>query len=59
MMFMTCSVELLMVFIGLKISSISTYIMYGFRKSQPGKLRVVHQILAALAPLPPPSSSMA
>jgi NADH-quinone oxidoreductase subunit N len=36
MMFMTCSVELLMVFIGLEISSISTYIMAGFRKSQPG-----------------------
>jgi len=32
MMFMTCSVELLMVFIGLEISSISTYIMAGFRK---------------------------
>jgi len=35
MMFMTCSVDLLMVFIGLEISSISTYIMAGFRKSQP------------------------
>jgi NADH-quinone oxidoreductase subunit N len=34
MMFMTCSVELLMVFIGLEISSISTYIMAGFRKTQ-------------------------
>jgi NADH-quinone oxidoreductase subunit N len=34
MMFMTCSVDLLMVFIGLEISSISTYIMAGFRKSQ-------------------------
>src|SRR6202008_1297403 len=34
MMFMTCSVELLMVFIGLEISSISTYIMAGFHKSQ-------------------------
>src|SRR5690242_13417488 len=34
MMLMTCSVELLMVFIGLEISSISTYIMAGFRKSQ-------------------------
>ena len=34
MMFMTSSVELLMVFIGLEISSISTYIMAGFRKSQ-------------------------
>jgi NADH-quinone oxidoreductase subunit N len=33
MMFMTSSVELLMVFIGLEISSISTYIMAGFRKS--------------------------
>ena len=33
MMLMTCSVELLMVFIGLEISSISTYIMAGFRKS--------------------------
>jgi NADH-quinone oxidoreductase subunit N len=34
MMFMTCSTELLMVFIGLEISSISTYIMAGFRKGQ-------------------------
>ena len=34
MMFMTCSVELLMVFIGLEISSISTYIMAGMRKGQ-------------------------
>jgi NADH-quinone oxidoreductase subunit N len=36
MMFMTCSVELLMVFIGLEISSISTYIMAGFRKGTTG-----------------------
>src|SRR5215469_5074160 len=34
MMLMTASVELLMVFIGLEISSISTYIMCGFRKGQ-------------------------
>ena len=34
MMLMTCSVELLMVFIGLEISSIATYIMAGFRKGQ-------------------------
>jgi NADH-quinone oxidoreductase subunit N len=34
MMLMSCSTELLMVFIGLEISSISTYIMAGFRKSQ-------------------------
>jgi NADH-quinone oxidoreductase subunit N len=34
MMFMTCSVELLMVFIGLEISSISTYILAGFRKGR-------------------------
>jgi NADH-quinone oxidoreductase subunit N len=34
MMFMTCSIELLMVFIGLEISSISTYILAGFRKGQ-------------------------
>ena len=34
MMFMTCSVELLMVFIGLEISSISTYILAGLRKGQ-------------------------
>jgi NADH-quinone oxidoreductase subunit N len=32
MMFMACSVELLMVFIGLEISSISTYILAGYRK---------------------------
>src|ERR1700733_6141444 len=34
MMLMTCSVELLMVFIGLEISSISTYIMAVFRKGR-------------------------
>jgi NADH-quinone oxidoreductase subunit N len=34
MMLMACSTELLMVFIGLEISSISTYIMAGFRKGQ-------------------------
>lgn len=34
MMLMTSSVELLMIFIGLEISSISTYIMAGFRKGQ-------------------------
>jgi NADH-quinone oxidoreductase subunit N len=34
MMFMTCSVELLMIFIGLEISSISTYILAGLRKGQ-------------------------
>ncbi|MDR3735942.1 MAG: NADH-quinone oxidoreductase subunit N [Acidobacteriaceae bacterium] len=34
MMLMTCSVELLMVFIGLEISSIATYIMAGMRKGQ-------------------------
>jgi NADH-quinone oxidoreductase subunit N len=35
MMLMTSSVELLMVFIGLEISSISTYILAGFRKGTP------------------------
>ncbi|HXE07873.1 MAG TPA: NADH-quinone oxidoreductase subunit N [Acidobacteriaceae bacterium] len=34
MMLMSCSLDLLMVFIGLEISSISTYIMAGFRKSR-------------------------
>jgi NADH-quinone oxidoreductase subunit N len=34
MMLMTCSVELLMVFIGLEISSISTYILAGFHKGE-------------------------
>jgi NADH-quinone oxidoreductase subunit N len=34
MMLMTSSVELLMVFIGLEISSIATYIMAGFRKGK-------------------------
>jgi NADH-quinone oxidoreductase subunit N len=34
MMFMTSAVELLMVFIGLEISSISTYILAGFRKGR-------------------------
>lgn len=34
MMLMTCSTELLMVFIGLEISSISTYIMAGYRKTE-------------------------
>jgi NADH-quinone oxidoreductase subunit N len=32
MLFMTCAVELLLVFISLEISSISTYILAGFRK---------------------------
>jgi len=39
MMLMTCSVELLMVFIGLEISSISTYIMAGFRRVRQQGLR--------------------
>jgi len=34
MMFMASSVELLMVFIGLEISSISTYILAGYRRGQ-------------------------
>ena len=34
MMFMTSATELLMVFIGLEISSISTYILAGFRKGK-------------------------
>src|SRR6201992_240106 len=34
MMFMTSAVELLMVFVGLEISSISPYILAGFRKGQ-------------------------
>jgi NADH-quinone oxidoreductase subunit N len=34
MMLMTASVELLMVFVGLEISSISTYILAGFRKGR-------------------------
>src|SRR6202044_839676 len=34
MMLMTCSTELLMVFVGLEISSISTYILAGFRKGK-------------------------
>jgi NADH-quinone oxidoreductase subunit N len=34
MMIMTCSTELLMVFVGLEISSISTYILAGFRKGK-------------------------
>ena len=34
MMLMTCSVELLMVFVGLEISSIATYILAGFRKGK-------------------------
>ena len=34
MMLMTSSVELLMVFVGLEISSISTYILAGFRKGR-------------------------
>jgi NADH-quinone oxidoreductase subunit N len=32
MMLMTCAIELLLVFIGLEISSISTYILAGFRR---------------------------
>jgi NADH-quinone oxidoreductase subunit N len=34
MMLMTCSTELLMIFIGLEISSITTYILAGFRKGK-------------------------
>ena len=34
MMLMSCATELLVVFIGLEISSISTYIMAGFRKTE-------------------------
>jgi NADH-quinone oxidoreductase subunit N len=34
MMLMTCATELLLVFVGLEISSISTYIMAGFRKGK-------------------------
>lgn len=34
MMLMSCSTELLMVFVGLEISSIATYIMAGFRKGR-------------------------
>ncbi len=34
MMLMTCSTELLMVFVGLEISSISSYILCGFRKGK-------------------------
>src|SRR5215469_14066316 len=34
MMLMPCSVELLMVFVGLEISSIATYILCGFRKGK-------------------------
>jgi NADH-quinone oxidoreductase subunit N len=34
MMLMTCATELLVVFVGLEISSIATYIMCGFRKGQ-------------------------
>lgn len=32
MMLMTCAIELLLVFVGLEVSSISTYIMAGFRR---------------------------
>jgi NADH-quinone oxidoreductase subunit N len=42
MMLMTCSTELLMVFVGLEISSIATYILAGFRK---GKARGVESSL--------------
>ena len=34
MMFMSCSTELLLVFVGLEISSISSYILCGFRKGK-------------------------
>ena len=46
MLLMTSLVELLMVFIGLEISSISTYIMAGFRK-RTGGVRSGDQILPA------------
>ena len=45
MMFMTSSVELLMVFIGLEISSISTYILAGFRKGRATASEAAHQVL--------------
>ena len=38
MLFMTCAVELLLVFIGLEISSISTYILAGFRRRDAGSV---------------------
>jgi len=38
MMLMTSSADLLLVFIGLEISSISTYILAGFRKSEPASI---------------------
>jgi hypothetical protein len=59
MMFMTCSVELLMVFIGLEISSISTYIMAGFRKGRAtaSESSIKYFLLGSASP--PPSSSTA
>ncbi len=47
MMFMTCSVELLMVFVGLEISSISTYILCRLPQGTGHRHRVLHQVLPA------------
>ena len=51
MMLMTCSVELLMVFVGLEISSISTYILCGFRKGQAtgGECSIKYFLLGSFA----------
>ena len=47
MMLMTCAVELLLVFIGLEISSISTYILAGFRKRSAKGPEASHQVFPA------------
>ena len=47
MLLMTSAVELLLVFIGLEISSISTYILAGFRKRTGKRPRSRHQVLPA------------
>ena len=47
MLFMTCAVELLLVFIGLEISSISTYILVGFRQHSAKGPESAAQVLPA------------
>ena len=55
MMLMTASTELLMVFIGLEISSISSYILCGFRKGKRHRQPSPPSSTSSSAPSPPPS----
>jgi len=56
---LTGAVELLVVFIALEISSISTYILAGYRKKYGSRARSSHSNTSFSAPLPPLSFSTA